>query len=103
MFRDVTKILSGPITNLSSTAVATANASMSGAVVQCFTSQIVDFATEIGPNSTLCIPGKNSMCTYPRPQAHSQFFQCFTVREPGDEANVHQFTHTYPPSMCKGY
>ena len=62
VFQDVTDI-SGPIINLSSTAVATANVSMSGAVVQCFTSQIVLVANEIGPNITLCIPGKKSTCT----------------------------------------
>ena len=64
VFQDVTEISgSQSITILSSTAVATANVSMSGAVVQCFTSQIVGVAQEIGSNITLCIPGKTSTCT----------------------------------------
>ena len=62
MFQNVTEI-TGPITTLSSTAVATANASMSGAVIQCFTSNIPQLSMPIGSSITLCIPGKSGTCT----------------------------------------
>ena len=67
VFQNVTEITnSQPITNLSSTIVATANVSMSGTVIQCSTSQIKELMIQTGPNITLCIPGKRYTfaCTY---------------------------------------
>ena len=46
------------ITILSSTAVATASASMSGAVIQCSTSRLAQLSVQIGPRIILCVPGK---------------------------------------------
>ena len=60
MFQDVTEVAgSQPVINLSNTAIATANASMSGAVVQCSTSKIPQVSRQVGLNITLCIPGKS--------------------------------------------
>ena len=59
MFQNVTQIGGSQITVLSSTAVATANASMSGAVIGCSTSDFPQLSMQIGPNITLCIPGKS--------------------------------------------
>ena len=59
VFQNVTEITGSQIpTVLSSTAVATANASMSGAIVQCSTYRHPQLSQQIGPNITLCIPGK---------------------------------------------
>ena len=59
MFQNVTEITGAqPIIISSSTAVATASASMSGAVIQCFTSQFAQLSVQIGTSITLCIPGK---------------------------------------------
>jgi hypothetical protein len=60
MFQNITEI-DGPLTSLSSTAVATANGSMSGAVIQCSTSNIPQLSLPIGSNITLCIPGKGEI------------------------------------------
>ena len=59
VFQNVTEVTGSPPNILSSTAVATANATMSGAVVQCFTSEHPVFSRQIGPNITLCIPCKS--------------------------------------------
>ena len=60
VFQNVTEIAGAQpiITILSSTAVAVASASMSGAVIQCSTSQVAQVSTQIGPRITLCILGK---------------------------------------------
>ena len=63
MFQNITEITGPPITTLSSTAIATASASMSGAVIQCPTSNIPQLSLPIGPNITLCIPGKSGTRT----------------------------------------
>ena len=62
MFQNITEI-TGPVNNLSSTAITIANASISGAVIQCSTSDIPQLSMPIGPNITLCIPGKRGTCT----------------------------------------
>ena len=62
MFQDVTEITGSlPVSILSSTAVATANVSISGAVIQCSTSQFSQISKQIGPNITLCIPCKSTL------------------------------------------
>ena len=61
-FQNVTEIIGSQYpTILSSTAVATANASMSGAVVQCSTSRIPQVSRQIGPSIILCIPGRSML------------------------------------------
>ena len=63
MFQNVTVITGPTITTLSTTAIATANASISGAVIQCFTSNVLQLSMPIGSSITLCIPGKRGTCT----------------------------------------
>ena len=62
MFQNVT-VVDGPVTNFSSTVVATADASMSGAVIQCFTSSVPKLSMTIGSSVTLCIPGRSGTHT----------------------------------------
>ena len=61
MFQNVTEVGPQIVNILSSTAVATAKASLSGAVVQCSTSRIAIISRQIGPSITLCIRGKSML------------------------------------------
>lgn len=58
IFQDISEVVSPPITNLSSTAVAIASTSMSGAVVSCFAGRDLRLARQVGSDITLCIPGE---------------------------------------------